>query len=61
MKVLKQATYIRYVLAKLSKLSKQHADLRRFLFTEDSLKIKKHFFLFQKHFLLPIQKKLAKM
>ena len=36
-KFLKQATYIRYVMAKLN----QHADLLGILFTEDSLKIEK--------------------
>ena len=41
MKFLKQATYIGYVTAKLSNLSKQHTDLHRILFTEGSLKIKK--------------------
>ena len=40
MKLLKQATYIRYVLAKLSKFV-QITDLLRLLFTEDFLKIKK--------------------
>ena len=38
MKLLKQAIYIRYVIAELSN---QPADLLRFLFTEVSLKIKK--------------------
>ena len=36
MKFLKEATYIRYVIAQ-----NQHADLHKFMLTEDSLKIKK--------------------
>ena len=43
MKFLKKATYIRYLIAKLSNCPSQHADFHRILFTEDSLKIKKGF------------------
>ena len=39
-KLLKQAPYVRYVLAKLSKFAQISTDLLRFLFTDDSLKIK---------------------
>ena len=41
MKLLNQNTYIRYVLAELSKFVQISTDILRFLFTEDSLKIKK--------------------
>ena len=42
MKFFKRATYIRYVIAKLLKYVQiSHADHLRFLFTEDSLKIRK--------------------
>ena len=64
MKFLKQATFTRFVLAKLSKFA-QIADLFRFLFTEDLLKIKKDqatFFMefFHKNFSLVILHKLVK-
>ena len=45
-KFLKQATYIRYVTAKLQNCSNQHAALLRFLFTEDSLILRKIFILY---------------
>ena len=41
MNLLKQATYIRYVLVKLLKFVKISTDLLRFLFPELSLRIKK--------------------
>ena len=45
-KFLKQATYIRYVTAKQQNCSNQHAALLRFLFTEDSLILRKIFILY---------------
>ena len=42
MKFLKQAIYIKYILAKLSKFVQNlHTDLLRFFFTEESLKLNK--------------------
>ena len=42
MKLMKQATYIRYALGKIIKICpNQHTELLKFLFTEDFLKIKK--------------------
>ena len=47
LKFLKQPSYIRYVLAKLSEFGQISMQARKFLFSEDSLKIEKAlYFLF---------------
>ena len=50
MKLFNQADYVGRVIAKLMKIHQnQHADFLRFIFTEDSLKIKEDLELFSDH------------